>query len=705
MAAAGYGADGYEGQRPGLLRRHHPPTPTGSRRRLYLYDDGPPSHPVVEYMPDADEMERGRLALVGDGLGDDGGGHDYAPAFVLDVTWPRLVNFYHPDSQACLNFKPDFVRTARAIRRGNNRMATTFHAVSCLVHEEVCREYGVETIPSVMAFPVGSVEATVVRRTEAARGPGGPLTISVTVAAESLGFDINISAGRASGDEPENGRNRAEKEVTGGMGGAAGIEEDGGREGAAAAARSVNLGPGTSSPKAGVEEIGGLLPFPAFPDGEKGEDRGDAALAVLADRALHAQHLSREEVFSDAAASLLASLEFGAYDAYGDSTTEAVPKKSDAPMSPDRADMLRDLLDLLHWSLPSRWGQVHDLVNDLRNDFGSVSMGGRAAMTSVLDRHRHSFSSWGDSCAGAGRMGDDRRPGAVAVEKDRDDYGLRLDGGLDRRPGFAGYTCGVWNLLHIISVGAAEQHASVMGDRDRIVPSRVILTVRDFVEAFYSGSCVQCRRAIVESADGCLRFDEGGECGSDGGGGNEVRPDAPVSDPGWRAMAMFLWRVHNEARSGMTGDKVPWPDAKKCRSCHRGGAWDLDAVYAHLRGRYWPPGIQNPRIVVLESRPSKRKQFKRPLMGSWLLLGPQIVFMIGVAAAALRWVQIRDRLRRQSGLHKRTHIDGPKQQMGGKPRLRSRRQVLQRQDHGSIPHRAYPRRGGTSMSLQTFLDA
>ena len=34
--------------------------------------------------------------------------------------------------------------------------------------------------------------------------------------------------------------------------------------------------------------------------------------------------------------------------------------------------------------------------------------------------------------------------------------------------GEGGYACGLWSLLHVLSVGAAERHTAVLGDADRV---------------------------------------------------------------------------------------------------------------------------------------------------------------------------------------------------------------------------------------------
>ena len=136
----------------------------------YLYDRGPMSYPIQEYKPDPSTSTRSNSGNI-------------KASFVVDINYPRLVQFYHPTSPICQSFQPTFIDTGRIFRSDNNAeyhkhqnrvgratdaATVTFHAVNCAAHMDVCAspEFAIHAVPVLLAFSKGSQKGKVVKRTD-----------------------------------------------------------------------------------------------------------------------------------------------------------------------------------------------------------------------------------------------------------------------------------------------------------------------------------------------------------------------------------------------------------------------------------------------------------------------------------------------------------------------------------------------------------
>jgi hypothetical protein len=303
----------------------------------------------------------------------------------------------------------------------------------------------------------------------------------------------------------------------------------------------------------------------------------------------------------------------------------------DSPLALELAYILREYLDLLHWTLPPNW-RLHDLINDLRSDYDTV-VKGRAQLVRVLDRHRQPGDrpSWSRSCV-------------------RGQYIDPMEtGGLDVVQEFSGYSCGLLRMFHISAIGVAQQHSRVLGDTGRVHPSHVATVYRDFIESFYSGSSRILRRVFLDSVDACM-FEL---CGSLA----DVQADTPQADPGWHELTIWLWNVHNHIRSSIAsgGDAVVasqeilWPTREECPVCFGTlGGVDNTAVYEHVKSVYWPPGIQNPRIIVIKPWRGKRRPLGRfHSAEGGLFTDLAIIVLLGALGVALKqyWLKNGNRMK------------------------------------------------------------
>lgn len=132
----------------------------------------------------------------------------------------------------------------------------------------------------------------------------------------------------------------------------------------------------------------------------------------------------------------------------------------------------------------------------------------------------------------------------------------------------AGYTCGLWHLFHLMTIGLVEwnKHVSI---GERIPTIDAAFTLRNYVEQFFA--CDECRKNFLEMYDSCS-FDH---C-------HLLTGSISVSDD-WEQLSLWLQEVHNDVRvrtfteallrQGLpppTVDEiqsVKWPPRDKCPEC------------------------------------------------------------------------------------------------------------------------------------------
>lgn len=241
-------------------------------------------------------------------------------------------------------------------------------------------------------------------------------------------------------------------------------------------------------------------------------------------------------------------------------------------------------------TLPSSW-KVNTLINDIRvnNDFDHLT---NEAIARAVENNKAVLLPdpsvlWTNSCQRRSRKSE-------------------------------GYTCGLWSLLHIMSIGVAEQHHAVIGDTAMVRTEHVAEAIHDYINNFLG--CKICKinfnklykKSCGNHGDGCDRFKKHKQKGK--------RVD-PRRDPNleyWRDLALWVWEIHNsinlvvlrERKSAddqePTGEEVEsaiYPSTKDCTKCRTAsGQWDKDEVYNYLKSQYWPEGVHNFRYVVLKHK-------------------------------------------------------------------------------------------------------
>ena len=306
---------------------------------------------------------------------------------------------------------------------------------------------------------------------------------------------------------------------------------------------------------------------------------------------------TRESVFKDAALSFVHALKTEIF-------SHKIGGKASGPLESVQREVFSDWIDLLYWSLPPAW-ILHTLINDIRNNIDYV-MESEVNLLSIVAKHQD-----------------------LVLEPSRQRRCSESDD----------YSCGMWSLLHIISVGVIERHKAVLGARNQVSTKFVAQTIRNYLQYFFD--CKQCKEYFVTMYDAC--------------GFNHCRrfkqSEKIPSEDSWTELALWLWEVHNDvnvildevgskARVNSIGpskrkaESSSWPSQEECPTC-RGitGKWKLDVVLTHIRKVYWyvvtddifyrvsamkstlislpmhenlccsrPSGVQNFRFVVLKKK-------------------------------------------------------------------------------------------------------
>jgi len=464
----------------------------------YLYDTKQ-SHPIIEFKPSKEELKAASIT----------------PSFVLEVTWPRVIQFYHPSSPHCQDFHPTFVKLARSVKRRSSRLPVEFHAVNCGVYRDVCDQgFKIKSVPSFLGLKSGSIQGKQLFL------PGdneGKLTSKAEIAADVdekveyisdvLGFTLDAVKGQSSAYASEAANNPQ---------------------------LSDNFNHGRAADAT-----------PSFGVGSLGISHS-------------------EQLFQDATSSFLATLSSSIYSKH--------PQSSSLP--PKESQELAEFIDLIRWAFPPET-KVHTLAEDLKQEFRSITSNEEGLLI-VLSRHMdlREGVTWSKRCTG---------------------------GNSNEDP----YSCGIWSLLHIISIGVAERHSSVVGDSERVSVQHAGQSIKAFIAHFYIG-CDSCKRSWIEL------YDEANSLA--------LTNQMTGIDEQWKQLAIWIWEVHNEInirrQSYKNPSKLLWPSREECPKCWPSengvtaksmDSFDQDALFNHLKKTYWISGHHNNRLVVID-RWSKAKR-------------------------------------------------------------------------------------------------
>jgi Erv1 / Alr family len=277
------------------------------------------------------------------------------------------------------------------------------------------------------------------------------------------------------------------------------------------------------------------------------------------------------------------------------------------------------------------------LVNELLHQFPFIVLKEENLMT-VLDKFPPPSDKWSISCT------------------------KHVDG--------MGYTCGLWELFHIVSVGLVEYNL-LISTNDDVVLSELSLstidaaeTIRNFIEYFFS--CDVCRYNFLKAYDNCAHD----RC--------HRLSDKQMDTAQWIQFPIWLFETHNAvnvrlyeeqmrktSQNGIIShhDKllVQWPNQKICTACWLHGSnndgWDDESVYKYLRTEYWSEDLISAdyRAEVTGKEPfvEETEEEEAILTRSTILKVIEwfvVIFLTGT------WYYKRSK-HIQSGLHKKKDVE------------------------------------------------
>ena len=174
------------------------------------------------------------------------------------------------------------------------------------------------------------------------------------------------------------------------------------------------------------------------------------------------------------------------------------------PLSSTKAKAFKEWLELLSKSLPNEMKRTHDLINAILYDFDTAAHSQNNLDQIVKDnlpQSQHPDTphklTWRTCTYGDNSMG---------------------------------YTCGLWQLFHLMSVGVVEYNRH---NHPAIATRYASETLRNYIDHFFQ--CDVCRMNFFDMYDNCA-FD----------GCHRLSESPSLSEHEWKELPMWLWETHND---------------------------------------------------------------------------------------------------------------------------------------------------------------
>ncbi len=481
----------------------------------------------------------------------------------------HVVLFYAEWCPHCQRYKPEYISLEAEINRRTIHTKVIFHAVSCTLNEMVCRTYEIDAYPVALGWRAASKYTDI----KVAGVVLNDIEMTADSIADALEFDIAEEG--IVFDEPEEPYENAEDQKA--------YERD-----------KIQWGIDASLEKVERYEF------------------------------LH----DINERYHNSAASLTYILKTGVYASTGK-----------GGLNQEQKSALKDFLNLLYWATPQQWNVRAVMIKDLLEQFEDV-VGGRDAMFRIIEKHqgaplkkgrRREELLWGyvdetlrdngisgTSDAKARRevkgLGGES-PHRYYIEKkfivkENSSYTRSCTHGTSIP--YSGYTCGLWNLFHIITVGSGKNRNQLFGfHHGYIVSSKeVAFVIRNFIANFFR--CEVCREHFLQMYDDCghshcQRLDERLPFARDEWLGLSVLPEIPDNESSSET-AVWLWEVHNDVNLRLMNEAAErdrreiskeeilaskFPTKRLCPKCWLDEdmeTFDFDEVAKFLSTWYWPEG-------------------------------------------------------------------------------------------------------------------
>ncbi|EJK49387.1 hypothetical protein THAOC_31739, partial [Thalassiosira oceanica] len=252
---------------------------------------------------------------------------------------------------------------------------------------------------------------------------------------------------------------------------------------------------------------------------------------------------------------------------------------------------------------PQSWQLRTTFVKELQRRISSDAIADRGVVESIIktdmDRHRSGETEdpWGyvDTTVRSKLVGKILgKPDPVQLAKDDKHWSKACTHSQPAK----GFTCGLWNLFHILTIGASKKDHEMYGFHRGFLVSQhhVAETIKNFIAYFFS--CDVCRTNFLNMYDGCGH----GHC-------DRLKQEVlsvAGNDSDRMELALWLWEVHNSVNTRLMKEAATrqnreitheenfaalFPTKRMCPGCWLDDdmtKWDNATVFDFLDGWYWP---------------------------------------------------------------------------------------------------------------------
>jgi len=282
--------------------------------------------------------------------------------------------------------------------------------------------------------------------------------------------------------------------------------------------------------------------------------------------------------------------------------------KTSTSLDDKKALVLQEFLELVEWTTPPNWHVRTGMVQEILNNMGKIVNQGLGVLTEIVERHQSLHVEnglWGDlhvQTHGSKRLG---LGGDVPQKKETNADEVywennRWTEACTHNERGMGYTCGLWDLLHIVTIGSSMPIHQLYGFNSGYLtaPSQIAEVIKRFISSFFA--CNVCRWHFVDMYESCGH----NRC-------KRLSSELPelTSNPiqTSRELSLWLWEVHNavnvrlmkeaamrEERDVTDAEKLAavFPSPKLCPKCWVNEEslkeYREQEVFEFLSRYYWP---------------------------------------------------------------------------------------------------------------------
>lgn len=321
----------------------------------------------------------------------------------------HIVEFYAPWCPHCQHFKPAYIQLAKEVTERIINANIYFHSVSCTLNEDTCISYDIQGYPTFLGYRGGGRHK--VQNVEAVDDDNNIISFPTLVGSTllrgiqlNLGYDLNenidLIATMMKFDLASIPRNYSKPES--------------------------KFSNSEDQRKWDAEKV------------ERSKEVAEEKLMLLE------AEVSKNQIYHDAILSFTYILQNG------------IGKLS----SNNDVAALREFLRLVDWATPLSWPSRKTLVKDLIDHFESQVIQGKTHLNNLVERHfndkENSQMLWGhiDNEESQRRKWQKRRSSKHIHSYNNGIDKKKWTQACSRGPTSQGFTCGLWELLHIVTIGS-----------------------------------------------------------------------------------------------------------------------------------------------------------------------------------------------------------------------------------------------------------